>query len=423
MSTGNLNTTQNTHEEISVLNNDGSTNTLNNDGSTNTLNNDGSTNTLNNDGSTNTLNNDGSTSTLNNDGSTNTLNNDDSTNTLNNDDSSSVTEEEEISCEDNFRLTIKPIDNKFDSIWKLYKKQQDCYWRAEEIDFSKDRDDFENVLDDDERHFVKMILSFFAASDGIVNMNLRERFLQEIKITEAQVAYGFQQMMENIHGEVYSDMLSNIIRDEAEKTQLLNGFKTIASIKAMTAWAMKWINSKEASIGKRIVAFAIVEGVFFSGAFASIFWLKKRRSRGKYFMNGLVKSNRFIARDEGMHTNFACILYAFVKNRLSYEEIKEIFDEAVALTTSFTQDAIRCDLIGMNVSLMNEYNKYVSDRLVVYLGYKKIYNATNPFIFMESIGFLNKDNFFEVRPDSYQSAHTETNTHAWTFTQLQSGTW
>lgn len=330
---------------------------------------------------------------------------------------------EEISSENNFRLTIKPIEDKFDVIWKLYKKQQDCYWRAEEIDFSKDRHDFENVLDDDERHFVKMILSFFAASDGIVNMNLRERFLQEIKITEAQVAYGFQQMMENIHGEVYSDMLSNIIRDETEKAQLLNGFKTIASIKAMTAWAMKWINSEDASIGKRIVAFAIVEGVFFSGAFASIFWLKKRRSRGKYFMNGLVKSNRFISRDEGMHTNFACILYSFIKNRVSYDEIKEIFDEAVALTTSFTQDAIRCDLIGMNVDLMNEYNKYVSDRLVVCLGYPKLYNAKNPFPFMESIGFLNKDNFFEIRPDSYQSAHTETNTQAWKFTRLSNGTW
>lgn len=325
---------------------------------------------------------------------------------------------EDIALDSNSRLTIKPIEHKYDVIWKLYKKQQDSYWRAEEIDFSNDRTDFENVLDDDERHFVKMILAFFAASDGIVNMNLRERFLNEIKITEAQVAYGFQQMMENIHAEVYSDMLTNIIRDETERDQLLNGFKTIDSIKRMTAWAMKWINSSDASLGKRIVAFAIVEGVFFSGAFASIFWLKKRRSRGKYFMNGLIKSNRFISRDEGMHTNFACILYSFIKNKLSQEEIKEIFDEAIELTTRFTQDAIRCDLIGMNVELMNEYNKYVSDRLVVYLGYKKIYNATNPFTFMESIGFLNKDNFFEVRPDSYQSAHNENNTQDWQFTLL-----
>ena len=336
-------------------------------------------------------------------------------------DESDTESEEDIASEVNFRLTIKPIENKFDVIWKLYKKQQDCYWRAEEIDYSNDRHDFENVLNDDERHFVKMILAFFAASDGIVNMNLRERFLQEIKITEAQVAYGFQQMMENIHGEVYSDMLTNIVRDETEKAQLLNGFKTIESIKGMTAWAMKWINSEDASLGKRIVAFAIVEGVFFSGAFASIFWLKNRRGKGKQFMNGLVKSNRFIARDEGMHTNFACILYSFIKNRLSYEEIKEIFDEAVELATSFTQDAIRCDLIGMNVELMNEYNKYVSDRLVVYLGYKKIYNAKNPFAFMELIGFLNKDNFFEIRPDSYQSAHNENNTQDWQFTVLADG--
>lgn len=326
---------------------------------------------------------------------------------------------EEIMNEDNFRFTIKPINKRYEVFWKLYKKQQDSYWRAEEIDFSNDRNDFENVLDDDERHFVKMILSFFAASDGIVNMNLRERFLQEILITEAQVAYSFQLMMENIHGEVYADMLENIVRDEQERTKLLNGFKNVESIKAMADWAIKWINAKDASLAKRIVAFAIVEGVFFSGAFAAIFWLKKRRSRGKYFMNGLVKSNRFISRDEGIHTNFACVLYSFIKNKLTIEEIREIFDEAVEVTTMFTQDAIRCDLIGMNVELMNEYNKFVADRLVVYLGYDKLYNVKNPFKFMESIGFLNKENFFEIRSDAYQSAYNENNTQDWNFTLLE----
>ena len=289
------------------------------------------------------------------------------------------TSNEEITNEDNFRFTIKPINEKYKIFWKLYKQQQDSYWRAEEIDYSNDRQDYETVLDDDERHFVKMILSFFAASDGIVNLNLRERFLSEIKITEAQISYGFQLMMETIHGEVYADMLTNIVRDDTERDTLLNGFKTVDSIKAMSEWAIKWIESDTASLAKRIIAFAIVEGVFFSGAFAAIFWLKKRRSRGKYFMNGLMKSNRFIARDEGIHTNFGCVLYSFIKNKLPYSEIKEIFTEAIELSTKFTQDAIRCDLIGMNVELMDEYNKYVSDRLIVYLGYEKMYNAKNPF--------------------------------------------
>ena len=329
------------------------------------------------------------------------------------------TSNEEITNEDNFRFTIKPINEKYKIFWKLYKQQQDSYWRAEEIDYSNDRQDYETVLDDDERHFVKMILSFFAASDGIVNLNLRERFLSEIKITEAQISYGFQLMMETIHGEVYADMLTNIVRDDTERDTLLNGFKTVDSIKAMSEWAIKWIESDTASLAKRIIAFAIVEGVFFSGAFAAIFWLKKRRSRGKYFMNGLMKSNRFIARDEGIHTNFGCVLYSFIKNKLPYSEIKEIFTEAIELSTKFTQDAIRCDLIGMNVELMDEYNKYVSDRLIVYLGYEKMYNAKNPFNFMESIGFLNKDNFFEQIPDSYQSAHNENNTQNWQFNVLE----
>jgi len=330
-----------------------------------------------------------------------------------------IIEDEEISKDENFRFTIKPLNKKYEIFWKLYKQQQDSYWRAEEIDYSNDRNDYETVLDDDERNFVKMILSFFAAADGIVNMNLRERFLSEIKITEAQLAYGFQLMMEGIHGEVYSDMLTNIIRDETERTVLLNGFKEVPSIKAMADWAMKWINSEDASLAKRIVAFALIAGVFFSGAFAAIFWLKKRRSRGKYFMNGLIKSNRFISRDEGIHTNFACVLYSFIKNRLSRDEIKEIFDEAIELTTGFTQDAIRCDLIGMNKDLMNDYNQYVADRLVVYLGYEKLYHTKNPFDFMESIGFLNKDNFFESRSDAYQSACNEDNTQNWQFTVLE----
>ncbi len=330
-----------------------------------------------------------------------------------------INQDEEITNDNNFRFTIKPLNQKYKIFWDLYKKQQDSYWRAEEIDFSNDKYDFENVLDKDEQHFVKMILAFFASSDGIVNMNLRERFLNEIQITEAQVAYGFQLMMENIHGEVYSDMLTNIIEKPSERDFLINSFKNVNSIKRLSDWAIKWINCKSSSLAKRIVAFAIVEGVFFSGAFASIFWLKKRRSRGKYFMNGLIKSNRFIARDEGLHTNFACVLYSFVNNKLSQSEINEIFDEAIDIASEFTQDAIRCDLIGMNVELMNQYTKYVSDRLIVYLGYEKIYNVTNPFDFMESIGLLNKDNFFEMRVDAYQSAYNQENRKDWKFNVLE----
>ena len=326
--------------------------------------------------------------------------------------------DEEITDEKNFRFTLKPINPRYKIFWDLYKKQQDSYWRAEEIDFSKDRIDFEESLNSDEQHFIKMILAFFASSDGIVNMNLRERFLQEIQIPEAQAAYGFQLMMENIHAEIYSDMLTNIIRDNEERDKLFNSISTIKSIKNMSDWAIKWINDEEASIAKRIVAFAIVEGVFFSGAFAAIFWMKNRRSNGKYFMNGLVKSNRFIARDEGIHTNFACILYSFIKNRLDYDEIKEIFLEAIEISNGFTVDAIRCDLIGMNTDLFDQYNKYVSDRLIVHLGYEKMFNVSNPFDFMETIGFLNKDNFFEMTGDAYQSAVNENNTQQWEFKVL-----
>ena len=329
-----------------------------------------------------------------------------------------VVYEEEITDEKNFRFTLKPVNPRYQIFWDLYKKQQDSYWRAEEIDFSKDRIDFEENLNENEQHFIKMILAFFASSDGIVNMNLRERFLQEIQIPEAQAAYGFQLMMENIHAEIYSDMLTNIVRDKEERDNLSNSISTVPSIKKMSDWAIKWINDENASIAKRIVAFSIVEGVFFSGAFAAIFWMKKMRSNGKYFMNGLVKSNRFIARDEGLHTNFACVLYSFIKNRLSYEEIKEIFTEAIEISTSFTMDAIRCDLIGMNKELMEQYNKYVSDRLIVHLGYEKMYNVTNPFDFMETIGFLNKDNFFEMTSDAYQSAVNEKNTQKWEFNVL-----
>ena len=312
----------------------------------------------------------------------------------------------------NIRYTIKPIDTRYEILWKLYQKQQDSYWKGQEIDFSDDYNDFIK-LSVDEQYFVKMVLAFFAASDGIVNFNLRERFMREITIMEAQVAYGFQLMMENIHGEVYSDMLINIIKDNNEKTLLFDAIKTIPSVKKMADWAFKWIDSKD-SIAHRIIAFAIIEGVFFSGAFAAIFWLKKTRGDGKLFMEGLIKSNRFISRDEGLHCNFACALYSFIINRVSNSEIEHIFKEATDISFDFCKNAIRVDLIGMNLNMMDTYIKYVSDRLLVMLGYNKIYMVSNPFDFMESIGLDNKDNFFENRPDSYQSAHND-KTANWKF--------
>lgn len=329
-------------------------------------------------------------------------------------------EDEPLLNSENFRFTIKPIKQEYKILWDIYKKQQECYWTAEEIDFSKDYHHFVN-LNKDEQHFIKMILAFFAASDGIVNFNLRERFVKEIMITEAQIAYGFQMMMENIHGEVYSDMLINIVKNDKERDHLFNAIKEIPSIKSMADWAFKWIESSK-SIGHRVIAFAIVEGVFFSGAFASIFWLKAQRGNvsgnKELFMPGLVKSNKFIARDEGMHVNFACVLYTFVKNKVSASDVNSMMSEAVDISKDFMNNALQCKLIGMNADQMNQYIEYVADRLMCSLGYDKIYNSTNPFHFMETIGIFGKDNFFEVRPDSYQKAHNEENRGDWEFTIL-----
>lgn len=319
---------------------------------------------------------------------------------------------EPILDDTNFRFTIKPINPKYKKLWELYQLQQDAFWKAQEIDFTHDFEDYIR-LNKDEQHFIKMVLAFFAASDGIVNFNLRERFLVEIKIAEAQIAYGYQLMMENIHGEVYSDMLINIIKDSRERDVLFNAIKTIPSVKRIADWAMKWIESKD-SIAHRLIAFAIVEGVFFSGAFAAIFWLKKTRGQGKLFMEGLVKSNRFISRDEGLHCNFACALYSYIVNRVSVEEVYQMFDEANEISMQFCKEAICVDMIGMNLDMMNDYIQYVSDRLIVSLNYEKHYNKKNPFDFMDTIGMESKDNFFENRPDAYQAAYND-DTANWEF--------
>ena len=322
--------------------------------------------------------------------------------------------DEPLLNKNNFRYTIKPYDKQYEILWQLYKKQESAFWTAEEIDFSKDYDDF-LTLSKDEQHFVEMVLAFFASSDGIVNLNLRERFLQEIQIVEAQGAYGFQLAMEFIHGEIYSDMLINIVKDENKKKELFGAISNVQSIKKISDWAIKWVSSDDC-FAQRLIAFAIVEAVFFSGAFAAIFWLKHTRGTNKLFMEGLIKSNKFISRDESLHAMFACALYSFVNNKPPLNVVHDMFKEAVEISNEFTNDAIQVKLLGISNKSMNEYIKYVSDRLLVMLGYEKMFNASNPFDFMETIGFISKDNFFETRPDAYQKAHNEENKEKWQFT-------
>ena len=319
--------------------------------------------------------------------------------------SSSSSSIEPILSEENRRFTVFPLQYK--GIWDLYQKQISAFWRASEVDFSRDYDDF-ITLNSDEQHFIKMTLGFFAASDSIVNFNISERFLKDVKIMEAQICYTFQMAMENVHAEVYSLMLDNIVKNKDEKEKLFNALKTVPSIKGMTDFAFKYIESSD-SFAKRLIAFAIVEGVFFSGSFASIFWLKKFRGSGKLFMSGLIKSNEFIARDEGLHVTFACSLYGLLENRLPFDEVKKIIEEGVYIAKQFVTESLPCRLIGMNDEHMCQYIEYVSDRLLVDLGYNKLYNSTNPFAWMEMIGLQEKTNFFESRPSQYQAAFNNTN--------------
>lgn len=296
---------------------------------------------------------------------------------------------------ENNRLTTYPIMNH--KIWEAYKKQQAAFWTAEEIDFSKDYTDFIK-LNPNEQHYIKMILAFFSSSDTIVNINLGERFSQDIKIREAKVAYEYQAMMENVHSEVYSLQIDTIVRDPVEKDMLFNAVREYSCIAKKAEWALKWIESNE-SFAARLIAFAIIEGVFFSGAFCSIFWFKKRN-----LMPGLCSSNELIARDEGMHLNFAILLYSMISNRLSESYVHDMFKDAINIEIEFICDSLPCALIGMNSNLMTRYIKYVADRLLIELGYSKIYNDVNPFDFMESISIEGKTNFFESRPTQYQNA-------------------
>lgn len=294
------------------------------------------------------------------------------------------------------RLVVYPI--KYEKIWEMYKKQQKCFWTADEIDFSRDYSDWEK-LNENEKHFVKNILGFFAASDGIVNINLLERFLKDISILEAQICYTWQAAVENIHNETYSLMIDTYIKDNTEKNYLLNAIENIPCVTKKAAWAIKWINDKDASFSQRLIAFACVEGIFFSGSFCAIYWLKERN-----LLPGLCLSNEFIARDEGLHCEFACLLYSMVKNRLDYEIVKNMIEEVVSIETEFITESLPCRLIGMNGELMEEYIKFVSDRLLKELGYPIIYGAKNPFSFMENISLEGKTNFFEKRVSQYKKA-------------------
>ncbi|ATZ80792.1 ribonucleoside-diphosphate reductase small subunit M2 [Bodo saltans virus] len=329
-----------------------------------------------------------------------------------------MSEYEVITDPANTRFFVKPINPLYEQEWKLYKKMQELYWTAEEIKYtSSDIDHFES-LKKEEQQFLKMVLAFFASSDGIVNYNLRERFLQEFTPIEIQTAYGFQLMMESIHGEVYSDLIINIVKDPTERNLLLNAVKEIPAVKKMSDWAITWIHSKE-SIGVRLIAFAIVEGVFFSGMFASIFWLKKQRANGTLFLEAIVKSNRFISRDEGLHYLFACMLFKHIRNKPTQDVVHAMVKEANEISSEFMTESIQCEMIGMNRELMKQYINYISDMLLHMLGYDKLYNAINPFDFMDTITLMSKDNFFENRPDAYQKAHNDENKNEWDFEILE----
>jgi ribonucleoside-diphosphate reductase beta chain len=304
-------------------------------------------------------------------------------------------ENEPLLIENKNRFVLFPIQH--GDIWQMYKKAEASFWTAEEIDLAQDLVNWEG-LNDGERHFISHVLAFFAASDGIVNENLGANFFNEVQYPEAKCFYGFQIMMENIHAETYSLLIDTYIKDPKEKQRLFHALETVPCVGRKAEWALKWINSD--NFAERLVAFAAVEGIFFSGSFCSIFWLKKRG-----LMPGLTFSNELISRDEGLHCDFACLLYTdHLKRKLSADRVYEIIRDAVSIEQEFVTDALPVNLIGMNAKLMNEYIEFVADRLIQALGYPKIYNSSNPFDFMEMISLQGKTNFFEKRVAEYQKA-------------------
>ncbi len=302
--------------------------------------------------------------------------------------------EEILLKENKDRFVILPIN--YPKIWEQYKRHEASFWTAEEIDLSGDMKDWEN-LNDGERHFISHILAFFAASDGIVNENLAVNFMSEVQLPEARCFYGFQIMMENIHSETYALLIDTYIKDPQEKHKLFHAIDTIPAVKRKAEWALKWIVN--GNFAERLVAFAAVEGIFFSGSFCSIFWIKKRG-----LMPGLTFSNELISRDEGLHCEFACLLYSMLKNKLSETAVLSIISDAVEIEKEFITEALPVDLIGMNAKLMKQYIEFVADRWLTELGYSKLFNTTNPFDFMEMISLQGKTNFFEKRVGDYQKA-------------------
>ncbi len=303
---------------------------------------------------------------------------------------------EPILQENKNRFVIFPI--KHHDIWEFYKSMEASFWTAEEIDLSQDLNDWNNKLNEDERYFIKHILAFFAASDGIVNENLAENFVNEVQYAEAKFFYGFQIMMENIHSETYSLLIDTYVKDETEKDELFNALEVFPAIKKKADWALKWIESD--SFAERLIAFAAVEGIFFSGAFCSIYWLKKRG-----LMPGLTFSNELISRDEGVHCDFAVHLHNHhLVNKVSKTRIREIIVDALNIEREFITESLPVSLIGMNAGLMTQYLEFVADRLLVELGCEREYNTTNPFDFMDMISLQGKTNFFEKKVAEYQKA-------------------
>ena len=305
--------------------------------------------------------------------------------------------EEPLLNENNKRYNLFPI--KENDVWEMYKKAMASFWTAEEVDLSKDINDWEK-LSGDEKHFIENVLAFFAGSDGIVLENLAQRFMNDIKIPEASCFYGFQIAIENIHSEMYSLLIDTYIKDSDKKEKLFNAIDTIPSVGKKAKWALKWISDKDSNFATRLIAFACVEGIFFSGSFCAIFWLKKRG-----LMPGLTSSNELISRDEGLHTDFAVLMYNKLQKRLPQETIYDIIGNAVTIEKEFIIDSIPCKLIGMNSKMMSQYIEFVADRLLTQLGYKKLFNSKNPFDFMEMISLEGKTNFFEKRVMDYSKAN------------------
>ena len=299
--------------------------------------------------------------------------------------------------EDESRYVMFPI--RYDDVWRMYKKQVDCFWRVEEVDLSKDLTDWAK-LTDNEKHFISVVLAFFAASDGVVCENLAQRFMKDVQSAEIRAFYGFQIAMENIHSEMYSVLIDSYIRDRDEKAKLFDGIHNYPCIAKKANWAKRWIADNRSSFAARLVAFACVEGIFFSSSFAAIYWIKKRG-----LMAGLTLSNEFISRDEALHTEFAVLLYTKLERKLGKKRVHEIIRESAEIEKEFVTESLPVRLIGMNANLMSQYIEFVSDRLSLQLGYDKIYNSSNPFEFMELISVETKVNFFERTNSEYALAN------------------